>query len=118
MPAPRVDLNDWRLKYEPSMPGLQWASSAVGNGRWRGVKLADILKRAGLKESRKKSSSMVVREMKPPPTCQTPPQYCLGLSLEFKESCLHSMLVAATCSKPIRKASDSHDAAIVRLSPD
>ena len=57
MPAPRVDLNDWRLKYEPSMPGLQWASSAVGNGRWRGVKLADILKRAGLKESRKKSSS-------------------------------------------------------------
>ena len=88
VPAPRVDLNDWRLKvdgdvatpltltiddvrrlpavelvsvlecagngrgfYEPSMPGLQWASGAVGNGRWRGVRLADILKRAGVKES-------------------------------------------------------------------
>ena len=88
VPAPRVDLNDWRLKvdgevatpltltiddvrrlpavelvsvlecagngrgfYEPSMPGLQWANGAVGNGRWRGVRLADILKRAGVKES-------------------------------------------------------------------
>ena len=37
--------------YEPSMPGLQWANGAVGNGRWRGVRLADVLKRAGVKES-------------------------------------------------------------------
>jgi DMSO/TMAO reductase YedYZ molybdopterin-dependent catalytic subunit len=90
VPAPRVDLTDWRLKvdgavatpltltmedvrrlpalelvsvlecagngrgfYEPSMPGLQWANGAVGNGRWRGVRLADVLRRAGLKESAK-----------------------------------------------------------------
>jgi DMSO/TMAO reductase YedYZ molybdopterin-dependent catalytic subunit len=33
--------------YEPSMPGLQWGHGAVGNGRWRGVRLADVLKRAG-----------------------------------------------------------------------
>ena len=39
--------------YEPSMPGLQWANGAVGNGRWRGVRLADVLKRAGVKESAK-----------------------------------------------------------------
>jgi DMSO/TMAO reductase YedYZ molybdopterin-dependent catalytic subunit len=37
--------------YEPSMPGLQWTNGAVGNARWRGVKLADVLKRAGVKES-------------------------------------------------------------------
>ena len=34
--------------YEPSVPGLQWANGAVGNGRWRGVRLADVLKRAGV----------------------------------------------------------------------
>ena len=39
--------------YEPSMPGLQWANGAVGNGLWRGVRLADVLTRAGVKESAK-----------------------------------------------------------------
>lgn len=39
--------------YEPSMPGLQWANGGVGNGRWRGVRLADVLRRAGVKESAK-----------------------------------------------------------------
>jgi sulfite oxidase len=39
--------------YEPSMAGLQWGHGAVGNGRWRGVRLADVLKRAGLKSSPK-----------------------------------------------------------------
>jgi DMSO/TMAO reductase YedYZ molybdopterin-dependent catalytic subunit len=39
--------------YEPSMPGLQWGHGAVGNGRWRGVRLADVLKRAGVRESAK-----------------------------------------------------------------
>jgi DMSO/TMAO reductase YedYZ molybdopterin-dependent catalytic subunit len=39
--------------YEPPVPGMQWANGAVGNGRWRGVRLADVLKRAGLKDSAK-----------------------------------------------------------------
>ena len=39
--------------YEPSVPGLQWANGAVGNARWRGVRLVDVLKRAGVKESAK-----------------------------------------------------------------
>ncbi len=34
--------------YEPSMPGLQWQHGGVGNGRWRGVRLRDVLKRAGV----------------------------------------------------------------------
>lgn len=40
-----------RSFYEPSLPGLQWGHGAVGNGRWRGVRLADVLKRAGVKPS-------------------------------------------------------------------
>jgi DMSO/TMAO reductase YedYZ molybdopterin-dependent catalytic subunit len=39
--------------YEPSMPGLQWGDGAVGNGRWRGVRLADVLERAGVRPSAK-----------------------------------------------------------------
>ncbi len=39
--------------YEPSVPGLQWTHGAVGNGRWRGVRLADVLKSAGIKASAK-----------------------------------------------------------------
>ncbi len=35
--------------YEPMVPGLQWVSGSVGNGRWRGVRLADVLKRAGMR---------------------------------------------------------------------
>lgn len=37
--------------YEPPVPGLQWGNGAVGNGRWRGARLADVLKRAGVKAS-------------------------------------------------------------------
>jgi DMSO/TMAO reductase YedYZ molybdopterin-dependent catalytic subunit len=38
---------------EPPVPGLQWTNGSVGNGRWRGVRLADVLKRAGIKDSAK-----------------------------------------------------------------
>ena len=37
--------------YEPYIPGAQWQHGAVGNGRWKGVRLADVLKRAGIKAS-------------------------------------------------------------------
>ena len=55
---PRVELvavmecagND-RSFYDPVVPGLQWAHGGVGNGRWAGVRLADVLKKAGLKDS-------------------------------------------------------------------
>ncbi len=42
-----------RSFYEPSVPGAQWNNGAVGNGRWRGVRLADVLKKAGIKDSAK-----------------------------------------------------------------
>ena len=37
--------------YEPPVPGTQWSTGAVGNGRWRGVRMADVLKRAGMKDT-------------------------------------------------------------------
>jgi DMSO/TMAO reductase YedYZ molybdopterin-dependent catalytic subunit len=38
-----------RAFYDPPVAGLQWRHGAAGNGRWRGVRLADVLKRAGAK---------------------------------------------------------------------
>jgi len=35
--------------YDPPVAGLQWGDGAVGNGRWRGVRLVDLLERAGVK---------------------------------------------------------------------
>src|SRR5713101_3659338 len=32
-----------RRFYEPPVAGLQWGNGAVGNGRWRGARLADVL---------------------------------------------------------------------------
>lgn len=34
---------------EPHAPGVQWGAGAVGNARWRGVRLRDLLARARLK---------------------------------------------------------------------
>ena len=38
-----------RSFFSPPVAGLQWTTGAVGNGRWRGVRLADVLQRAGVK---------------------------------------------------------------------
>ena len=38
-----------RSFYEPGVTGMQWRYGAVGNARWTGVRLADVLKPAGLK---------------------------------------------------------------------
>jgi DMSO/TMAO reductase YedYZ molybdopterin-dependent catalytic subunit len=34
--------------FAPRVPGVQWGNGAMGNARWRGVRLRDVLKRAGL----------------------------------------------------------------------
>ena len=39
-----------RSFFDPPVAGIQWTHGAVGNGRWRGVRLADVLKRAGIKD--------------------------------------------------------------------
>ncbi|MGH9764839.1 MAG: sulfite oxidase [Blastocatellia bacterium] len=38
-----------RAFYEPAVPGAQWLKGAVGNAKWTGVKLADVMKSAGIK---------------------------------------------------------------------
>jgi sulfite dehydrogenase len=35
--------------FTPQMPGAQWHNGAMGNARWTGVRLHDLLQRAGLK---------------------------------------------------------------------
>ena len=40
-----------RAFYDPPVAGIQWTNGAAGNGRWRGVRLADVLKRAGVKNT-------------------------------------------------------------------
>lgn len=35
--------------YTPLVPGVQWRYGAVGNARWRGVRVRDLLERAGVK---------------------------------------------------------------------
>lgn len=35
--------------FEPRVPGAQWTNGAMGNARWTGVRLIDLLRRAGIK---------------------------------------------------------------------
>src|SRR5690349_10394195 len=37
-----------RSLYQPIVTGMQWRYGAVGNARWAGVRLGDVLKKAGL----------------------------------------------------------------------
>jgi DMSO/TMAO reductase YedYZ molybdopterin-dependent catalytic subunit len=39
-----------RAYYNPPAAGVQWETGAAGNARWRGVRLAEVLKRAGVKD--------------------------------------------------------------------
>lgn len=55
---PRVELvgvmecaGNGRAFFNPRLPGLQWTYGGVGNARWAGVRLADVLKKAGIKSS-------------------------------------------------------------------
>ncbi len=38
-----------RSLYKPTIPGVGWAKGAVGNAEWSGVRLAEVLERAGVK---------------------------------------------------------------------
>ncbi len=37
--------------FKPNVPGIQWGSGAMGNARWRGVRLKDVLAGAGIGKS-------------------------------------------------------------------
>lgn len=42
-----------RAFFDPPMPGIQWEKGAVGTARFSGVRLADVLKKAGVKPAGK-----------------------------------------------------------------
>jgi DMSO/TMAO reductase YedYZ molybdopterin-dependent catalytic subunit len=53
---PRIELNavnqcsgNSRGFFLPRVPGAQWANGAMGNAKWTGVRLKDVLDRAGVK---------------------------------------------------------------------
>src|SRR5207249_7322123 len=53
---PRVELvsvlecaGNGRSFYQPQVAGAQWRFGSVGNARWSGVRLRDVLQKAGLK---------------------------------------------------------------------
>jgi len=55
---PRVEMvgvlecaGNGRSFYEPRVAGTQWAFGSVGNGRWAGARLRDVLEKAGIKSS-------------------------------------------------------------------
>jgi DMSO/TMAO reductase YedYZ molybdopterin-dependent catalytic subunit len=42
-----------RALHSPVLPGVQWMYGAVGNARWSGVRVRDVLERAGVRTSAK-----------------------------------------------------------------
>lgn len=36
--------------FHPHVPGVEWAKGAMGNAKWKGVRLKDILEKAGIKK--------------------------------------------------------------------
>ncbi|MCA1584462.1 MAG: sulfite oxidase [Acidobacteria bacterium] len=40
-----------RAFFDPPVAGIQWGKGAVGTARWTGVRVADLLKRAGVREA-------------------------------------------------------------------
>lgn len=56
MPAATVTVTlecagNGRAFFTPPVAGIQWKKGAVGTARWRGARLADVLKRAGAKST-------------------------------------------------------------------
>ena len=57
---PRVEMvsvlecaGNGRAFYQPRVAGTQWEYGSVGNGRWAGVRLRDVLQKAGVKDTAK-----------------------------------------------------------------
>jgi DMSO/TMAO reductase YedYZ molybdopterin-dependent catalytic subunit len=58
-----------RAYFDPVIPGLPWRDGAVGNARWSGVRLRDVLRAAGIDT---KSTHVHVFGGDPPPHPKTP----------------------------------------------
>lgn len=58
-----------RSKVDPSAPGAQWGYGAMGNVKWTGVRLKDVLNKAGVKKG---SVDIVFNGLDVPPMPTTP----------------------------------------------
>ncbi len=50
VPATLECTGNGRGFYTPKVPGIQWKRGAVGNAEWRGPRLSDVLKLAGMND--------------------------------------------------------------------
>jgi DMSO/TMAO reductase YedYZ molybdopterin-dependent catalytic subunit len=48
VPAINQCAGNRRGLFAPRVPGVQWGNGAMGNAKWRGVRLRDVLQRAGI----------------------------------------------------------------------
>lgn len=48
VPATLECAGNGRGNFKPRMPGLQWSKGAMGNAEWRGPRLSEVLKKAGV----------------------------------------------------------------------
>jgi DMSO/TMAO reductase YedYZ molybdopterin-dependent catalytic subunit len=55
--------------FEPHVPGVQWGIGAMGNARWQGVRLRDVLARAGVKPE---AVELAMDGADGPPIAETP----------------------------------------------
>lgn len=49
VPALAVCAGNARQQFQPAVPGVQWKNGAMGNAKWTGIPLRDLLNAAGLK---------------------------------------------------------------------
>ena len=56
--------------FEPRVAGGEWGNGAMGNARWTGVRLSDVLKKAGVKPG---SVQVRMHGLEKPPVAASPP---------------------------------------------
>ncbi|HEX8153924.1 MAG TPA: sulfite oxidase, partial [Thermoanaerobaculia bacterium] len=82
---------------EPIIPGVQWRYGAVGNARWRGVRVADVLRAAGVKDG---AAHLHVFGSDAPPE-KVPPFH---RSLELEKAMADAILAYEMNGEPLPKA--------------
>jgi DMSO/TMAO reductase YedYZ molybdopterin-dependent catalytic subunit len=86
-----------RAFYEPHVPGVQWQRGAVGNARWTGPRLKDVLERAAVKDTGKFVAFLGMDE--PPGKV---PKFVRGIPIE-KAMDLHTLLAMQMNGKTLTK---------------
>lgn len=66
-----------RALFQPRMPGVQWRRGAMGNAVWRGVRLSDLLARAGVSSE----AAMLQLTGADRPAVAATPQFIRGLPI-------------------------------------